>query len=325
LSEELATALDVDSVRVSRRGAAVALEIPRQDPQPVRLLPLYRQLNKDALGAAGSIPAMTAVLGLAEDGAPLLIRLPSPDVGHILAAGTAGAGKTTLLRTLVLSLAMANTPHVDGGLMVMLVDTQGDAFDCFVSLPHLTRPAVRSLGEVTEVLHSLVRLMEKRASVSGYASEPARVPDWPHVVLVIDELADLLLAEGQAIAHPLTRLTQRGREVSIHIVAATSHPTPTVLGQLIEAHFPVRLVGRVNSAEEARTASGWSGSGAERLVGRGDFLAVAEGRVLRFHVAHVSEEEAREVVASLSRGKALQQPVALPWPANRLAHVFRAT
>jgi S-DNA-T family DNA segregation ATPase FtsK/SpoIIIE len=121
LSEELAAALDARSCRVSRRGAAVAVEVPRDDPQPVRLLPLFRQLDDDgpsatdglsalpsaalgtgrtgpsaSLGTGRGIPPATAVLGLGEDGVPLLIRLPSPDVAHILVAGTTGSGKTVL-------------------------------------------------------------------------------------------------------------------------------------------------------------------------------------------------------------------------------------
>ncbi|MBU0704498.1 MAG: DNA translocase FtsK, partial [Chloroflexi bacterium] len=109
LSEELAAALDAPNCRVSRRGAAVAVEVPRDDPQPVRLLPLYNQLT-DHPTDQPPIPPATAILGLAEDGAPLLIRLPSPDVAHILVAGTTGSGKTVLLQAMILSLAMVNPP-----------------------------------------------------------------------------------------------------------------------------------------------------------------------------------------------------------------------
>ena len=112
LSEEVAAALDASSCRISRRGAAVAVEVPREDPKPVRLLPLFDQLNT----ADEHIPPVTAVLGLAEDGAPLLIRLPSPDVAHILVAGTTGSGKTMLLQSMILSLAMANPADGDGHL-----------------------------------------------------------------------------------------------------------------------------------------------------------------------------------------------------------------
>ncbi len=309
LSEELAAALDAQNCRVSRRGAAVAVEVPRDDPQPVQLMPLFRQLGEEAANRAPgkpAIPPATAILGLAEDGSPLLIRLPSPDVAHILVAGTTGSGKTVLLQTMILSLAMANpAPGAwggkgqGGGLALVLVDPKGHAFLPFAGLPHLARPVIREAGEVMEALQSLVRLMERRGgngAVNGEAGGHSRV------VVFIDELADLLMVGGKDVQHALTRLTQRGREAGIHIVAATQKPTSSVIGPLVKANFPVRLTGRVTSAADARTATGWGGTGAERLSGRGDFLAVAEGRVLRFQVAYVSSTEIRDVVNSIRDG-----------------------
>lgn len=282
LHEELAQALDAPTCRISRRGAAVAIEIPRDDPQPVRLLPLQNQLDTQSIQHH-----IVATLGLAEDGSPLLIRLPSPDVAHILVAGTTGSGKTVLLRTIILSLAMGNSPST---LSLILIDPKGSAFTPFEGLPHLTRPVVTQIQEIVETLQSLVHLMERR-------TEPKPKP---HVIVVIDEVADLLMMMGgKNVQHSLTRLTQRGREAAIHIIAATQKPTSAVIGTLTKANFPVRLVGRVMCTEDARVATGWSGSGAERLQGRGDFLAVAEGRVTRFQVAHVTPSEIRAEVAKM--------------------------
>jgi len=294
LADELAITLNVPQVRVSRRGAAVAIEIARDDPQPVRLLPLLSQL-------ADAPPPVTATLGLAEDGAPLLIRLPSPDVAHILVAGTTGSGKTILLRTMVLSLAMGHKPR---DLALVLLDPRGGAaFGDLAGLPHLARSVILDTNEATEALYSLVRLMEKR---------DAEQVNTPPVVVVIDELADLLMTGGAATQEALTRLTQRGRGAGIHIVAATQKPTAAVLGPLVKANFPVRLVGKVVNASDARTASGLSGTGAERLAGRGDFVAVAEGRTIRFQVAHVSPDE---VAAELTaRGWEVAPTVALTPP-----------
>jgi S-DNA-T family DNA segregation ATPase FtsK/SpoIIIE len=362
LSEELATALDSPNCRVSRNGAAVTVEVPRDDPQPVRLLPLYHQLTnpQSAIPSPQSaihnpqstIPPLTAILGLAEDGAPLLIRLPSPDVAHILVAGTTGSGKTVLLQAMILSLALANPAPLlfheqdrgegsapspsqgegwsegfapspsqgEGwgeGLALVLIDPKGHAFSLFEGLPHLARPVIQDVAEATEALHSLIRLMERRSPCEG---------GLPHIVVVIDELADLIMTGGQPVQWALTRLTQRGREAGIHVVAATQKPTAAVLGALVKANFPVRLVGHVTCIEDARTATGWSGTGAERLMGRGDFLAVAEGRVIRFQAAHVSAEEVREAVARLARGGSYRDSPAswpsLPWPVRRLAEVI---
>ncbi len=342
LSEELAAALDAPSCRVSRRGAAVAVEVPRDDPQPVRLLPLFRQLTNQPTNQLTNqptnhppIPPVTAILGLAEDGSPLLIRLPSPDVAHILVAGTTGSGKTALLQTMILSLAMVNSPPIGGGgreVSLVLIDPKGCAFSLFEGLPHLARPVIRDMEETTEALQSLVRLMERRGQGDkGTRGQGDKETGHPHVVIVIDELADLLMVGGKAIQWALTRLTQRGREAGIHIIAATQKPTTAVLGSLVKANFPVRLVGRVTSVEDARTATGWSGTGAERLLGRGDFLAVAEGRVMRFQAARVSPAEVRETVAHLAQGgllpltspAPLTHRVSLPWPVSQLTEVLR--
>ena len=343
LSEEMAAALDASNCRVSRRGAAVAVEVPRDDPEPVRLLPLYNQLIDETTDQP-PIPPATAVLGLAEDGAPLLIRLPSPDVAHILVAGTTGSGKTMLLQAIILSLAMGNPPalrgEMGGGMSLVLIDPKGHAFRLFEGLPHLARPVIWEVEEMTEVLQSLVRLMERRSGY-GRVGRNGNAGLQPPVVVVIDELADLLMVGRKEVQWALTRLAQRGREAGIHVVAATQKPTSAVLGPLVKANFPVRLVGRVTSAEDARTATGWSGTGAERLAGRGDFLAVAEGRVIRFQAAHISPAEIQQVVESLhsggwrvmdnGRGEALlaipslvpARPISLPRPVEWLTGALR--
>jgi S-DNA-T family DNA segregation ATPase FtsK/SpoIIIE len=154
---------------------------------------------------------------------------------------------------------------------------------------------VQDAEEATEALQSLVHLMER----SGPVSEQAQ----PHIVVFIDELADLLMTGGKPLEQALTRLTQRGREVGIHIVAATQKPSAAVLGPLLKANFPVRLVGRVTSASDARTATGWTGTGAERLMGRGDFLAVAEGQLIHFQAAFVLPEEVQGAVADMARNE----------------------
>jgi S-DNA-T family DNA segregation ATPase FtsK/SpoIIIE len=121
----------------------------------------------------------------------------------------------------------------------------------------------------------------------------------PRIVLVLDELADLMQVGGKVLGEHLTRLAQRGREAGIHIIACTQKPSSQVLGTLIRANFPARLVGKVVSPEDARVAAGIGGTGAEKLMGRGDFIAVAAGQALRFQAAYVSPAEMQQVVAQL--------------------------
>jgi S-DNA-T family DNA segregation ATPase FtsK/SpoIIIE len=327
LAEELALALGVSSVRISRQGGSMQLEIPRDDARPVKLLSLMAALYTTALtgpqatlpgdcsrppgasadstgrpawGQSSRIPAATAVLGLCDDGAPLLLRLPSPDVAHVLIAGCTGSGKTALCQTIILSLAMT---HRRSQLQFVLVDPKRRAFMPFAPLPHLLRPIIGNAAEAVIALRELVEVMEARGSGDGafdcaVAATRNRVTcAIPRIVVVLDELADLMQVGGRALAEPLTRLAQRGREAGIHIIACTQKPSSQVVGTLMRANFPVRLVGKVVSPEDARVAAGCGGTGAEKLAGRGDFVAVASGQVLRFQAAYVSPAEVEQVVA----------------------------
>lgn len=316
LADELALALGATNVRISRQGSSVQLEVPRDDAQPVQLLPLMAQLaagkgdglpssNMRARRDAGAnrnawrapLPPFTAVLGMCDDGAPLLMRLASPDVAHVLIAGTTGSGKTVLCRTMILSLAMT---HRRSQLQFVLVDPKRRAFAPLEALPHLLRPVIGDAAEATDALGELVQLMETRGQAGGRAVEVT-----PRIVVVLDELADLVQVGGKALGEHLTRLAQRGREAGIHVVACTQKPSSQVLGALMRANFPARLVGKVVSPEDARVAAGIGGTGADKLAGRGDFVAVAAGQVLRFQAAYVSVEEMDQVAAQL--GGAMRQ------------------
>jgi DNA segregation ATPase FtsK/SpoIIIE, S-DNA-T family len=237
------------------------------------------------------IPFGTAVLGLADDGAPLLLRLPSPDVAHVLVAGTTGSGKTALVQAMIVSLALA---YRRSQLQFVLIDPKSRAFEALSDLPHLLRPIVSQPDQAVRALVDMVALMESR--------DQSRVTE-PRIVIVLDELADLVQTGGQSILDSVGRLVQRGREAGIHVIGATQKPSSSVLGPLIKANFPVRLVGRVVSSDDARVAAGVGGTGAERLSGRGDFVAVSGTGVIRFQAAHISLDETRSVVRRLSAGE----------------------
>jgi S-DNA-T family DNA segregation ATPase FtsK/SpoIIIE len=118
--------------------------------------------------------------------------------------------------------------------------------------------------------------------------------------VVLDELADMLNVGGKELEHHLARLVQRGRSAGISVIACTQKPTVALVGSLVKANFPVRLVGRVTSAEEARVAAGIGGTGAEKLAGRGDFVVVAGGCVLRLQSAYLPVAEYARFRAEVS-------------------------
>lgn len=287
LAEDLALALGVPGVRIHREGPVVQVEVPRPDPQVVRFEPLMAQVRS----AFPRYPAYTALLGLAADGAPLLLRLTSPQVTHVLIAGTTGSGKTSLARTMLLSLVLTHRP---GQLALVIVDPKGRAFLPFQDLPHVWAFAAGETAEGLACLAEVVAVMERR-SREGVQT--------PRLLVVIDELADLLQQGGREWSEALTRLAQRGREAGIHLLACTQKPTAALLGGALTANFPARLVGRVVTAEDARVAAGIGGTGAERLAGRGDFLAVVGGAVTRFQAAYIAPEEIRARLQAGGRGR----------------------
>jgi DNA segregation ATPase FtsK/SpoIIIE, S-DNA-T family len=284
LAEELAYSLGVRSARVYRDGGVLHVEVPRDTARAVDLA--------EMCGHLPSMPPFCGVLGIDESGAPLLVRLDSPDVAHLLLAGTTGSGKTALLRTLLASLAMHNHP---GMLQLALIDPKGRGFGPLGALPHVWRSTgvVQEASAAADLLRALVDEMERRDRVNR---------SLPRIVVAIDELADLLQVGGKGVGESLQRLTQRGREAGLHVVAATQRPAATLVGGLVKANFPVRLVGSVVSAEDAKVASGIAGSNAERLLGRGDFLLVAKGQVIRFQAAYADSRELAGLVAQVRAG-----------------------
>jgi len=287
LSEEIALSLGASMCRVYREEGQVQVEVPRAEGQVVRLLELCRGLSKGKRGSERAVPPVTAVLGLDQEGVPLLLRLPSPNVAHALIAGTTGSGKTALVRTMVLSLALYSNQRQ---LQVVIIDPKGRGFAAFEGLPHLLVPIVRQVEDAIDVLRRLVAEMEKR--------DEDGVSD-PRLVVVLDELADLVQVGGREVENLLTRLTQRGREAGVHIVASTQKPTASVIGGLVKSNFPVRMVGSVASPEDAKVATGLAQTGAEKLLGQGDFMVVAKGQVTRMQAAYVTQEEVREIVARM--------------------------
>ena len=296
LSEELALRLGAPQVRIARQGASVQIDVPRQDGQVVRLLNLCRRLKE--------VPKQTAVLGLDESGVPLLLRLPSPEVAHVLVAGTTGSGKTALVRSIALSLAMHNRL---GAVQMIFIDPKGNGFGPFVNseavLPHLLRPPVREVHQAIFLLGEMVEEMVRR--------DREKISE-PRVIIFIDELADLMEQGGKAMDRLMTRLTQRGRSAGLHLVACTQKPLVASIGSLTRSNFPVRLVGSVASADDAKIAAGMGNTGAEKLLGRGDFLLVAKGHVTRFQAAYVSEAEIKQVVGQLGAGRSQRWSVEAP-------------
>lgn len=282
LADDIALALGAREARIYREGDTINVEVPRSEADAVRLLPLCGRLSY--------VPPATAVLGVDGNGTPLLLRLPAPDVAHVLIAGTTGSGKTALARTLLVSLAMHNR---QSQVQLVLVDPKGRGLAPLRGLPHVLGDLVASTDEAIECLRWLVGEMERRDQEQQ--SEPI-------IVVAVDELADLIQTGGAPVEALLTRLSQRGREAGIHLIACTQKPTAALIGGAMKANFPVRLVGAVAGKDEARYATGIADSGADKLEGKGDFLLVAKGEMVRFQAAWVGRKDLSHIEQQLRHG-----------------------
>jgi S-DNA-T family DNA segregation ATPase FtsK/SpoIIIE len=180
LSNTIAVALGVPHAKVTRSGGAVRIDVPRSDAQPVQLARMLSRIPADR------VPFCTALLGLADDGAPLLARFPSPEVGHVMISGHEGSGKTSLIVAMLLSLAYYNKPR-----HVQLVAI-GSGFDGLRDLPHMLQA------------DDLQRLINRPS------------PD-PRIIVAVDEpRADLLPM--------LATFAVRGAAAGVHCIVASRAP-----------------------------------------------------------------------------------------------------
>jgi S-DNA-T family DNA segregation ATPase FtsK/SpoIIIE len=188
------------------------------------------------------------------------------------------------------SLAMHNRQTQ---IQLVMIDPKGRGFGPLAGLPHVLGDVAADAGTAVERLRWVVEEMERRDREQMSA---------PLLVVAIDELADLLHSGGAMAEALLTRISQRGREAGIHLVACTQKPTAALIGGSIKANFPVRLVGTVASRDEARYATGLPDSGAEKLEGKGDFLLVSKGETVRFQAAWLGPDDLATVVTTLTSG-----------------------
>jgi S-DNA-T family DNA segregation ATPase FtsK/SpoIIIE len=196
-----------------------------------------------------------------------------------LIAGTTGSGKTELARTLVASLTLHQKPR---DVQIAIFDPKAHSFSAFANVPHLLFPLVSQSADTLERMQYLVEEMERRDQMQVIR---------PRIIVVVDELADVLQTCGKEMETWLTRLVQRGRSAGMSVIACTQKPSAAVVGTLMRANFPVRMVGRVTSANDALVAAGMGGTGAEKLAGRGDFLLIAGGQVIRFQAAQTNAQD----------------------------------
>ena len=326
LADDIARSMSALSVRISviPGKSVLGIELPNETRETVFLRELL-----DTNKFKNSEQKLCLALGKDIGGIPYfadLVRMP-----HLLVAGTTGSGKSVAINTMILSLLYRLTPQQ---CRLIMIDPKMLELSVYNGIPHLLSPVVTESKKAIVALKWAVREMEDRyramsqmgvRNIDGYNKKlgdmiiagetPSRTVQvgfdddgmpimeqqqlnlnpLPHIVVVVDEMADLMLVAGKEVEAAIQRLAQMARAAGIHLIMATQRPSVDVITGTIKANFPSRISFQVTSKIDSRTILGEQG--AEQLLGRGDMLFMEAGqRPIRIHGPFVSDEEVEDVV-----------------------------
>ncbi|MGJ7542863.1 DNA translocase FtsK [Variovorax sp. LT1R16] len=322
LAKDLARSLSLVSIRVVETIPGknyMALELPNAKRQSIKLSEI---LGSQVYNEGKSFLTM----GLGKDiiGNPVVADLAK--MPHVLVAGTTGSGKSVGINAMILSLLYKAEAR---DVRLLMIDPKMLEMSVYEGIPHLLAPVVTDMRQAAHGLTWCVAEMERRyklmsklgvRNLAGYnvkideakareefiynpfsltPDDPEPLKREPHIVVVIDELADLMMVVGKKIEELIARLAQKARAAGIHLILATQRPSVDVITGLIKANIPTRIAFQVSSKIDSRTIL--DQMGAEALLGMGDMLYMPSGTGLpiRVHGAFVSDEEVHRVVAYL--------------------------
>jgi S-DNA-T family DNA segregation ATPase FtsK/SpoIIIE len=298
LKDDLSYALATTEIRILAPipgKQAVGVELPNLSPNYVALGDIFDDLPQTASPLAVWLGKDISGTAVWTD----LARMP-----HILIAGTTGSGKSGCINTILTSILLRSTPDE---VRMILIDPKRIELGYYESIPHLLTPVVSSPKEAAAVLANVVAEMERRYErmslvrarslpEANRALRSRGEQALPHLLVVIDELADLMMISPQAVEDAVIRLAQKSRAVGIHLVLATQRPSVDVITGMIKANVPSRIAFAVSSQTDSRVIL--DQAGAESLLGQGDMLfkPLGTSRLQRVQGAYVSEEEIALVV-----------------------------
>jgi S-DNA-T family DNA segregation ATPase FtsK/SpoIIIE len=322
LAKDLARSLSLVSIRVVEvvpGKTTMALELPNARRQTIRLSEI---LGSEAYNESASMLS----IGLGKDivGNPVIADLQK--MPHCLVAGTTGSGKSVGINAMILSLLYKAEAR---DVRLILIDPKMLEMSVYEGIPHLLAPVVTDMKQAANALNWCVGEMERRykllsklgvRNLGGYNKKiaesaergekignpfsltpeaPEPLERLPHIVVVIDELADLMMVVGKKIEELIARLAQKARAAGVHLILATQRPSVDVITGLIKANIPTRLSFQVSSKIDSRTIL--DQMGAEALLGQGDMLYLPPGGgvPMRVHGAFVSDDEVHRVVEYL--------------------------
>jgi DNA segregation ATPase FtsK/SpoIIIE, S-DNA-T family len=323
LADDIAMAMRALRVRIVAPipgKGVVGIEIPNRQRQTVWIRDI---LSSDTFRDGDWV--LPLALGKNVEGRPVvadLTRMP-----HLLVGGTTGSGKSVGINAMMMSMVYTRTPEE---LRFILIDPKMLEFEVYQDIPHLLHPVVTEIKLAAAALKWAVAEMDRRyrllarweaRGIDGYnrvaeqeaanwsaerarriavrdgldpseVEPPARLP---HLVIVIDELADLMMQSPKEVEESIVRLAQKARASGIHLIVATQRPSVDVITGLIKANMPARVAYQVRSKTDGRTIL--DQNGAEALLGKGDLLFLPPGvsALQRVHGPFVSDDECRRV------------------------------
>ena len=309
LTDDLCLALKAESILIERMAgkSTVGIQVPNREREIIWL-----RENIESQEFIGSKSKLTLALGKDINGRIVVADLSG--MPHLLIAGSTGSGKSVAINAMIMSILYKSTPEQ---VRLILVDPKRLELGNYEGVPHLYTPIITEPKLAANALRNVVREMERRLkllaekgvrnidqynklfdedpSLNLFGENSDERP-LPHIVIIIDELADLMMLDSGNVEESVTRLAQMARAVGLHLVLATQRPSVDVITGLIKANFPARISFRVATKVDSRTIL--DANGAEALLGRGDMLYLPSGsaRVHRLHAPFVTEKEIAAVV-----------------------------
>ncbi len=314
LADDLSLALQAESVLIERipGKSTVGIQIPNTNREQISLRDV---LESDAYRRSSS--KLTLALGKTINGEPFIADLGA--MPHLLIAGSTGTGKSVAINAMLTSILYRATPD---DVRLIMIDPKRLELGMYEHIPHLMTPVVVDVKQAANALGWAVREMEERyktlagegvrnieqfnrnvrnALAEKSADDEEERSPLPYIIIVIDELADLMMAASNEVEESIARLAQMARAVGIHLILATQRPSVDVITGLIKANLPARISFRVSSKVDSRTIL--DGNGAEQLLGKGDllFLPPASSRLIRLHGPYISEQESGRLASFLRK------------------------
>ncbi|MFI8574806.1 DNA translocase FtsK [Rossellomorea aquimaris] len=277
----------------------IGIEVPNRESRPVCISEVIASPEFQE-----PTSPLTAALGLDISGQPIVTDLSK--MPHGLIAGATGSGKSVCINSILVSLLYKASPDE---LKMLLIDPKMVELAPYNRIPHLVSPVITDVKAATAALKWAVEEMERRYELFAHtgvrdikrfnelAKRNKQYSDMlPYLVIVIDELADLMMMSPADVEEAICRIAQKARACGIHLIIATQRPSVDVITGLIKANVPTRVAFSVSSSVDSRTII--DGSGAERLLGKGDMLFLENGssKPVRLQGTFVSDDEIDDII-----------------------------